>query len=83
VTLRVADSGVGVPEGFDVRQSDSLGVQLVCLLTEQLGGTLTVARQGGTTFTLTFPLPEAQLGMPAHADATAHHTAPSASTTAA
>jgi two-component system, sensor histidine kinase PdtaS len=83
VTLRVADSGVGVPEGFDVRQSDSLGLQLVGLLTEQLGGTLTVARQGGTTFTLTFPLPEAQPGTHAHADATAGHTAPSASATAA
>jgi PAS domain S-box-containing protein/excisionase family DNA binding protein len=57
VTLRVADTGVGVPEGFDVCQSDSLGLQLVCVLTEQLGGTLTVARQGGTVFTLTFPLP--------------------------
>jgi two-component system, sensor histidine kinase PdtaS len=83
VTLRVADSGVGVPEPFDVRQSDSLGLQLVCLLTEQLGGTLTVTRQGGTTFTLTFPLPEAQPGTHAHADATAGHTAPSASVTAA
>jgi two-component system, sensor histidine kinase PdtaS len=67
VTLRVADTGVGVPEWFDVRQSDSLGLQLVGLLTEQLGGTLTVARQGGTAFTLTFPLPEAQAGEHARA----------------
>ena len=62
VTLRVADTGVGVPDGFDVRQSDSLGLQLVGMLTEQLGGTLTVARHGGTAFTLTFPLPEAPAG---------------------
>jgi PAS domain S-box-containing protein/excisionase family DNA binding protein len=81
VTLRVADTGVGVPEGFDVRQSDSLGLQLVSLLTEQLGGTLTVVRQGGTAFTLTFPLPETQAG--AHADTTAGHPAPSASAPAA
>ena len=60
VTLRVADTGVGVPEGFDVRQTDSLGWPLVCALTEQLGGTLSVARQGGTTVTLTFPLPAAE-----------------------
>jgi two-component sensor histidine kinase len=65
VTLRVADTGVGVPEGFDVRQSDSLGLQLVCALTEQLGGTLSVARHGGAAFTLTFPVAEAQAG--AHA----------------
>jgi two-component system, sensor histidine kinase PdtaS len=81
VTLRVADTGVGVPDGFDVRQSDSLGLQLVGMLTEQLGGTLTVGRQGGTAFTLTFPLPESQPG--AHADTTAGHTAPSASAPAA
>jgi two-component system, sensor histidine kinase PdtaS len=57
VTLRVIDTGVGVPDGFDVRQTDSLGLQLVCALTEQLGGALTVAGQGGTTCTLTFPVP--------------------------
>ena len=57
VTLRVIDTGVGVPDGFDVRQTDSFGLQLVCALTEQLGGTLTVAGQGGTTCTLTFPVP--------------------------
>jgi len=83
VTLRVADTGVGMPEGFDVRQSDSLGLQLVRMLTEQLGGTLTVARQGGTAFTLTFPLPEAQPGAHTHADKTAGQTAPSQSATAA
>jgi two-component sensor histidine kinase len=57
VTLRVIDTGVGVPDGFDVHQTDSFGLQLVCALTEQLGGTLTVAHQGGTAFTLTFPVP--------------------------
>jgi two-component sensor histidine kinase len=57
VTLRVIDSGVGVPEGFEMRQTDSLGWPLVCALTEQLGGTLSVARQDGTTVTLTFPVP--------------------------
>jgi two-component sensor histidine kinase len=57
VTLRVADTGVGVPEWFDLHQTDSLGWPLVCALTEQLGGTLSVARQGGTIMTLTFPVP--------------------------
>jgi two-component sensor histidine kinase len=57
VILRVADTGVGVPDGFEVHQTDSFGWSLVCALTEQLGGTLSVARQGGTTVTLTFPLP--------------------------
>jgi len=60
VTLRVIDTGVGMPEGFDVGQTDSVGLQLVCALTEQLGGTISVARHGGTTFTLTFPVPATQ-----------------------
>jgi PAS domain S-box-containing protein/excisionase family DNA binding protein len=83
VTLRVADSGVGVPDGFDLYQTDSLGLQLVCALTEQLGGTLSVARQGGTTVTLTFPVPEAQPGTHEHTDTTAGHATPAASAPAA
>jgi PAS domain S-box-containing protein/excisionase family DNA binding protein len=75
VTLRVADTGVGVPEGFDLHQSDSLGLQLVCMLTEQLGGTLTVARDRGTAWTLIFPLSEAQAGAQAHRVTSANATA--------
>jgi PAS domain S-box-containing protein len=54
VTLMVQDTGVGLPEELDFRYTESLGLQLVCMLTEQLGGTITLTRQGGTTFTLTF-----------------------------
>jgi len=61
-TLRVADTGVGFPDGLDFRQTDSLGLQLVCALTEQIEGIITVERHGGTAFTLTFPLPGAQAG---------------------
>ena len=61
-TLRVADTGVGVPEGLDFRRTDSLGLQLVCALTEQIEGTITMERRGGTAFTLTFPLPSARAG---------------------
>jgi len=56
VVLRVADTGIGLPSGLDVHQTDSLGLQLVCALTEQLQGTLTVAQQNGTVFTLLFSL---------------------------
>jgi excisionase family DNA binding protein/PAS domain S-box-containing protein len=83
VTLRVADSGVGVPAGFDVRRGDSLGLQLVSMLTEQLRGTLTVSRQGGTAFMLTFPLPDMQPGAYEPAATTSGHTTPSASAPAA
>jgi PAS domain S-box-containing protein len=52
--LSVADTGVGLPPGLDPTRSDSLGLQLVADLTEQLGATLTVRGDGGTTFTIRF-----------------------------
>jgi two-component sensor histidine kinase len=52
--LSVSDTGVGFPAGLDFRQTTSLGLQLVCLLTEQLDGTITLQHQHGTTFTITF-----------------------------
>ena len=52
----VSDNGVGLPVNFNFRQSKSLGLQLVCLLTEQLRGTIDVnTSDKGTTFTLLFP----------------------------
>jgi two-component sensor histidine kinase len=55
--LNVRDDGVGFPAGLDFRQADSLGLQLVCLLTEQLGGTLEMTRGHGTHWKLTFTIP--------------------------
>jgi PAS domain S-box-containing protein len=57
--LSVRDTGVGFPEGLDFRTTDSLGLQLVCLLTEQLQGTIRLERRAGTAWTLMFPLAEA------------------------
>ena len=57
VTLRVSDTGVGLPEGLDFRAGNSLGLQLVSILTEQLGGTIALEPGEGTTFTVTFPAP--------------------------
>ena len=52
--LVVGDDGVGLPPDMDVERIDSLGLQLVRDLTEQLHGALTVSRDPGTTFTITF-----------------------------
>jgi two-component sensor histidine kinase len=54
--LTVRDTGIGFPDAVDFRSTASLGLQLVCLLAEQLGGTLLLERQGGTHWTLRFPL---------------------------
>lgn len=59
--LRVVDTGVGFPEDFDIHHTDSLGLQLVCALAEQLQGTITLERHEGTAFTLTFPLTTARV----------------------
>jgi PAS domain S-box-containing protein len=57
VILTVCDTGVGFPTNVDFRRTDSLGLQLVCLLTEQLGGTIELDRTTGTQWTLRCPMP--------------------------
>ncbi len=52
--LTVADNGVGLPDSFDVRQTKSLGLELVTALTSQLGGTIDASDRGGATFTILF-----------------------------
>jgi two-component sensor histidine kinase len=54
--LVVRDNGTGFPDAIDFRHTESLGLQLVAMLTEQLQGTIALERAGGTTFTLTFPV---------------------------
>ena len=53
--LVVADDGVGFPKNLDYRETETLGLQLVCLLTTQLGGNIELERTGGTVFTIEFP----------------------------
>jgi PAS domain S-box-containing protein len=56
LTLTVHDTGVGFPTDVNFRRTESLGLQLVSMLTEQLRGTIALERHGGTRFTLTFPI---------------------------
>ncbi len=55
-TLSIGDTGVGLPEGMDWRQSESLGLRLVQMLSRQLAGTMAVESKAGTgtRFRLTF-----------------------------
>ncbi len=54
VELRVADDGVGFPEGLDFRKAESFGLQIVNLLVDQLEATIEIDRTKGTAFTVTF-----------------------------
>jgi two-component sensor histidine kinase len=56
LVLRVGDTGCGFPDELDFRATDSLGLQLVCTLAEQLQGTIDLERASGSHFTITFPL---------------------------
>ncbi|WP_286244218.1 histidine kinase N-terminal 7TM domain-containing protein [Methanobacterium ferruginis] len=52
--LTVSDNGVGLPEGFDPKKSDSLGLTLVYSLAGQINATVTLDTTTGTTFEITF-----------------------------
>lgn len=48
--LIISDDGIGIPESIDYTETESLGMQLVCGLVEQLDGTIELDRSEGTTF---------------------------------
>jgi PAS domain S-box-containing protein len=55
LALTVKDNGIGIPEGLDIRNSKSLGLELVSLLAEkQLQSTLELNTTEGTEFTIRF-----------------------------
>ncbi len=49
--LIVSDDGVGIQEGIDFRNTESLGLELVMILAEdQLEGKVEINRTGGTKY---------------------------------
>ncbi|HUD24223.1 MAG TPA: CHASE domain-containing protein [Burkholderiaceae bacterium] len=55
VRLAVKDDGVGLPGDLDIRHADSLGMQLVTTLAEQLAARLEIKRAGAwTSFEVVF-----------------------------
>ena len=54
ITLIVQDDGNGFPQGFNFREADSLGWQLICLLTEQLEADIQVNSGQGIEVILKF-----------------------------
>jgi PAS domain S-box-containing protein len=57
-TLIVKDDGIGFPKDTDFRKTESLGMQLVIMLVEQLGGTIELDKSKGTRFTIKFETPK-------------------------
>lgn len=51
----VTDNGVGFPENLNFKKTESLGLQLVNTLVNQLEGDITLEKINGTKFTIKFP----------------------------
>jgi PAS domain S-box-containing protein len=62
VRVSVFDDGVGLPENFDFRKTETLGLQLVCTLVKQLGGTIELEQTWGTGFRMAFNPAAAEAG---------------------
>jgi PAS domain S-box-containing protein len=56
-TLIVSDNGTGISEEFNLKDSGSLGLQLVEVLVDQLGGEIELKRGSGTEFIIKFKVP--------------------------
>jgi len=54
IILTVADDGIGLPAGLDYRQTESLGLQLVTILAQQLDAAVDVDTSSGTRFRIAF-----------------------------
>ncbi|MBV8832224.1 MAG: ATP-binding protein [Acidobacteriaceae bacterium] len=55
IEMTVADSGRGLPIGFDYRLSSSLGLKLMRSLARQLRGSAEMQSSSGTTVRIRFP----------------------------
>ncbi|MGV6860808.1 MAG: PAS domain S-box protein [Putridiphycobacter sp.] len=54
VELVVQDSGIGLPENFDLESTESLGLSLVHTLVDQIDGEVFVKNDNGTKFLIIF-----------------------------
>ncbi|AKB49849.1 sensory transduction histidine kinase [Methanosarcina barkeri str. Wiesmoor] len=56
--LIVSDNGIGIPENLNIKDVDSLGIQLITALVDQLDGKFELRRNNGTEFTMRFKVIE-------------------------
>lgn len=56
IIYRFADDGIGFPADLDYENTQTLGMQLITSLVNQLLGTITLSREKGTAFEIVFPV---------------------------
>jgi len=56
--LVVGDNGVGLAAGADPQEPQTLGLRVVKMFTQQLGGRVEVGQESGTVFSIEFPAPK-------------------------
>jgi len=54
IEASVSDNGIGIPEDLDFGRTQSFGLNLIDLLSDQIGGSVIVNRSGGTEFVIKF-----------------------------
>ena len=55
IELRIADNGIGMPNDFDLKKTDSLGLQIIHLLIEdQINGKMYISRENGVEYKIIF-----------------------------
>ena len=53
LVLLVKDNGIGLPENFNIKETKTLGLELVSSMVEQLNGKLDISKNGKTEFKIT------------------------------
>jgi two-component sensor histidine kinase len=54
VILSVKDDGIGLSPDFNFKMSESMGMVLIRMLTEQIGGEISIKKKNGTEFSIIF-----------------------------
>ena len=57
--IAIVDNGIGLGSEINFEETQSMGLRIVRILTEQLGGTINISREQGTGFSLIFNLIDA------------------------
>jgi|GEM_PF-2406717 len=56
ITIIYQDDGTGMPEHFDLKRVETVGMKLITGLVKQMNGSIALDQKDGTMFTITFPV---------------------------